>query len=92
MTDAFVRLAFSRITVWSGSLPNLIADYPIAPEYFDRFVRPQMLARTLERLMSDGPMRAAQLSGFTDVAMAMATERPSGQIAASVVLGLARKH
>ena len=89
-TDALVRLIFDRITVWSGSLPNLIADYPIAPEYFDRFVRPEMLARTLERLMSDSPSRYAQLAGFSDVATTMATDRPSGQIAANVVLSLAR--
>lgn len=84
--DMIARLAFSMIPVWSGSLPNLIAGYPIVPEYFDRFVRPAFLARLLPRLMEETPARAAQLAGFADVAGKMATDRPAGDIAAEAVM------
>jgi lipid-A-disaccharide synthase len=85
-TDPVMRLFFSMITVWSGSLPNLIAGYPIVPEYFDHFVRPSYLARLLPLLMRDGPTRQAQLAGFSDVAERMATARPAGELAAEVVM------
>ncbi len=85
-TDALVRLAFSMVTVWSGALPNLIADYPAVPEYYDRYVRPERLARELERLASDTPERFAQLAGFGHVRAAMATAKPPGNMAARIVL------
>jgi lipid-A-disaccharide synthase len=48
-----------------------------------------MLARNLERLMQPGSARQAQLDGFDKVASIMATERPSGEIGARVILELA---
>jgi len=74
------------ITSWSGLLPNLIADRPVAPEFYNRYVQPQHLARLLEQLFGDTSLRAWQKDGFAEVARRMATDRPSGEIAADVVL------
>ena len=88
--DWFARkFLMPKITIWSAALPNIIADEPVVPEYFNEFVRPGMLARSLERLMLPGSARQAQLDGFDKVALIMATERPSGEIGAQVILELA---
>nr|WP_208398082.1 lipid-A-disaccharide synthase [Brucella anthropi] len=88
--DWFARkFLMPKITIWSAALPNIIADEPVVPEYFNEFVRPGMLARNLERLMRPGSARQAQLDGFDKVASIMATEQPSGEIGARVILELA---
>ncbi|WP_309086256.1 lipid-A-disaccharide synthase [Chelativorans sp.] len=74
------------ITAWSASLPNLIAGWPVVPELINEFVRPVYLARLLPRLWADTPTRQAQREGFAEVAQALATPRPAGEIAAEVVL------
>jgi len=56
------------------------------PELYDGYVRPQYIARALETLLSDTEMRRWQLSGFEEVRRRLATDRPSGEIAAGVVL------
>lgn len=84
--DPLARIAQRFVTVWSALLPNLIADKPIAPEFYNEFVRPENLARTLEQLFADTELRAWQKSGFAEVARRMATGRPSGEIAAGVVM------
>lgn len=90
--DWFARkFLMPRITIWSAALPNIIADEPVVPEYFNEFVRPGMLARNLERLMRPGSARKAQLDGFDAVASIMSTEQPSGEIGAHVLLELAEK-
>jgi lipid-A-disaccharide synthase len=85
--DAFARMAHRLITVWSALLPNLITDKPIAPEFYNYMVRPEALARMLEQLFAGTELRAWQKAGFAEVASRMATERPSGQLAAEVVMG-----
>lgn len=85
------KFLMPRITIWSAALPNIIADEPVVPEYFNEFVRPGMLARSLERLMSPGSARQAQLEGFDDVARIMSTDQPSGEIGARVLLELIEK-
>lgn len=88
--DWFARkFLMPKITIWSAALPNIIADEPVVPEYFNEFVRPGMLARNLERLMRPGSARQAQLDGSDKVASIMATEQPSGEIGARVILELA---
>ncbi len=89
--DPLFRPIARFITTWSALLPNLIADRPVAPEFFDELVRPKMLARWLESLMGDTPLRAWQKQGFHEVVRRMATERPSGEIAAEAVLGHIRR-
>ncbi|MDN2564699.1 lipid-A-disaccharide synthase [Aquibium sp. A9E412] len=79
--------ALSRlITTWSASLPNLIADWPIVPEHYNQFLRPNILVREIEQLWADTPMRRMQKAGFAAVARALATARPTGALAADVVL------
>ncbi|WP_419693384.1 lipid-A-disaccharide synthase [Mesorhizobium muleiense] len=84
--DPVMRMAQRLVTVWSASLPNLIADRPIVPESYNEYVRPHYLARQLEALFSDTAYRAWQKDGFAEVARRMAVDRPSGDIAAGVVM------
>ncbi|UVK37048.1 lipid-A-disaccharide synthase [Mesorhizobium sp. AR10] len=84
--DPVMRMVQSLITVWSAALPNLIADRPIVPEGYNQYVRPRYLARQLEALFSDTAYRTWQKDGFAEVARRMATDKPSGDIAADVVL------
>ncbi|TIO79232.1 MAG: lipid-A-disaccharide synthase [Mesorhizobium sp.] len=79
------------VTTWSALLPNLIADRALVPEFYDQYVRPENLARQLEALFADTGMRAWQKAGFAEISRRMATERPSGEIAAEVVMGCIRK-
>ncbi len=86
--DPLARLAQRLVTVWSASLPNLVADWPIVTEYYNEHIRPQHMARAIEQLWRDTPARRAQLQGFEQVRRALRTERPSGDIAADVIAGL----
>ena len=90
-TRPLIRLMLNRIRTWSAALPNLVADYPVFPEFYDEFLRPQMLARTLERLSGDTPQRAAVLAGCDDVYDRMATERPANEVAAEIALAYAQR-
>lgn len=74
------------ITSWSALLPNLIADRPVAPEYYNQYVRPEHIARSLECLFTDTEMRAWQREGFAEVRRRLATDRPPGETAAGVVM------
>jgi lipid-A-disaccharide synthase len=86
-SDRVMRLFMGLITTWSASLPNLIVDRVIVPEYYDMFIRPGMIARQIEQLMTAASdLRRLQLNGFTEVKKSMATARRAGAIAADVVL------
>ncbi len=90
-SDRLMRLFMGLITTWSASLPNLIADKVLVPEYYDMFIRPGLMARQLEQLMTpDSDARRLQLNGFTAVKKRMATPRRPGVTAADVVLGHVR--
>lgn len=84
--DRAAQLIQSMVTVWSASLPNLIADRPVVQEFYNQYVRPGTLARTMEALLSHTHARAWQLEGFAEIRRRMATERPSGELAAQSVL------
>jgi lipid-A-disaccharide synthase len=84
--DPIARLAERYITVWSAALPNLIADEVVVPEFYDRFVRPEYLARYLESLFTDTEQRRWQRTGFAEIRRRMATARPSGILAAEAVI------
>ena len=58
------------------------------PEHFHEFVRPEHLARRLERLLTDTPERAAQMAGFGEIRQAMSIDRPPGEAAAEIVARL----
>ncbi len=87
-TDRVMRLARSMIKIWTASLPNLIADQVVVPEYIDEMIRPGLIARQIEALARPGAAREAQLHGFELVRERIATERPSGELAAERVLSL----
>ncbi|BCG94542.1 lipid-A-disaccharide synthase [Mesorhizobium sp. 131-2-1] len=85
--DAVARLVMPHlISVWSALLPNLISDRALVPEFYNRYVVPENLARQLETLFADTGVRAWQKDGFAEIARRMVTGRPSGDIAAEVVL------
>lgn len=90
--DPIARVAMPRLVkVWSALLPNLIADRALVPEFYTPYIVPENLARQLEGLCGDTGLRAWQKDGFAEIGRRMATARPSGEIAAEVVLRLARK-
>lgn len=76
------------ITSWTVSLPNLVADRVVVPEYLNDQLRPARIARHLKQLLADTSERAAQLDGFGTVIERLETRRPSGEIAAEVVMGI----
>ncbi|WP_395446762.1 lipid-A-disaccharide synthase [Aminobacter sp. UC22_36] len=84
--DTLARMIQSLVTVWSAALPNLIADRPVVQESYNQYVRPQWMARYVEGLFEDGGLRRWQKDGFAEIVRRMATDRPSGEIAAEAVL------
>jgi lipid-A-disaccharide synthase len=84
--DSIARAVRGLVKVWTASLPNLIADQVIVPEYIDDMIRPGLIARQLEQLARPGPVREGQLHGFELVRERMHTERPSSELAAERVL------
>lgn len=84
--DWLVTLLHEKIRIWTAALPNLIADFPVVPEYFNKSIRPGTLTRWFERLSRDTPQRAAMLDGFAIVQQRMATDSPPGEKAAEIVL------
>jgi lipid-A-disaccharide synthase len=79
------------VASWTASLPNLIADAPVVPEFYNAHVRASMLARHVEALVSPGLVRSAMLDGYTKIRDAMVTQSPSGRMAAEIVLRYAEK-
>ena len=79
------------ISAWTAAMPNFVVGHPLVPEHFHEFVRPEMLARRLARLMTDTPERRAQLEGFDEIRKLMAVDRAPGEAAAEIVLGLVAK-
>ena len=87
--DLFSRLFITRlITIWSASLPNIIDDTPVIPEFFNEFVRAGMLCRQIERLLEDGLVRQAQIDDFERIITKMHTDKPAGEMGADVLLEL----
>lgn len=84
--DPLARFVLRLVIIWSAALPNLIADRTVVMEAYNELVQPGWLARHLEGLIADTGYRRWQKDGFAEVARRMATERPSGEIAAGVVL------
>ncbi len=84
--DPLARFVLRVITIWSAALPNLIADRTVVMEAYNELVQPGWLARHIEGLFADTGYRRWQKDGFAEVARRMATERPSGEIAAEIVM------
>ncbi|WP_455477405.1 lipid-A-disaccharide synthase [Bartonella sp. B41] len=90
--DLFSKLfILPKITLWSAALPNIIADEPVVPEYFNEFLRPGMLARQIEQLLQNPLLRRVQLDSFEIVKQKMETKEPSGAVAAQKVVSLLQK-
>ncbi|WP_142417091.1 lipid-A-disaccharide synthase [Bartonella massiliensis] len=87
--DFFSKLfIFPKMMLWSAALPNIIADRPIVPEYLNELIRPGMLARQIEQLLSNSLLRQAQLDAFEGVEQKMKTEVPSGVVGAQTIITL----
>ncbi len=84
--DWIMRRFSGMITAWSGALPNLITDEPLIPEYYDHTIRPGMLARRLEQLLTDGPARQLQSTGFARVWDLLSVSEPPADAGARIVL------
>ncbi len=85
-TDWLIGLMLRRLKIWTAALPNLIADYPVVPEFFNQMARPELLGRWAGRLAAQTPERQAALQGFSLVEAAMITEAPSGHQGAYLLL------
>lgn len=86
--DPLAKLIMQRVTTWTAALPNIIADYPAINEYINESVRPGLVARRLERLMSNSNERYQMLADFDRVRELMQTDRPPADMAAIAVLNL----
>lgn len=89
--DPVAKLMMGQLTAWTGALPNFIVDYPVINEYINESVRPGLIARRLERLMSNSPERNGMIAAFDQVRSAMKTDKPAGGPAAELVLQSATK-
>ncbi|MGO8632086.1 lipid-A-disaccharide synthase, partial [Rhizobium ruizarguesonis] len=77
-----IRLLAPRIKVWTGALPNIIADYVVVPEYLNEIVRGASLARWMERLSAETFQLKAMNEGYDLVWQRMQNETPHGEHAA----------
>lgn len=89
--DWIAKLMTRKIKTWTGALPNLIADYPVIPEYLNEVVRPGSLARWAVRLSHDTLQRRAMLEGFDLVHSRMRGERSPGDKAADVIIDMLKQ-
>jgi len=89
--DWLITLMSKRIKIWSGALPNLIADYPVVPEYINEVVRAGSLCRWAERLSNNTAQRRAMLEGFDLAWQRLQVPVPPGEAAAGVVLDVLEK-
>ena len=85
-SDWLITLISKRIKIWSGALPNLIADYAVVPEYINDVVRPGSLCRWAERLSSDTTQHRAMMEGFDLTWQRLQVPVPPGEAAAGAVL------
>ncbi|WP_454849343.1 lipid-A-disaccharide synthase [Rhizobium binxianense] len=90
-TDWIMRFLTSGIKTWTGALPNLIADYPVVPEYLNEVIRGASLARWMERLSADTLQLRAMIEGYELVWQRMQTEKPPGEHAAEILLDVLKK-
>ncbi|WP_342343662.1 lipid-A-disaccharide synthase [Martelella limonii] len=84
--DFIGRMLLDKITIWSASLPNIIADQPLVPEYFNNTMRAGALARWMELLTRDSHQRRGMIEGFERVISLMETDVPPGERAAAIIL------
>ena len=74
----FVRLAHF-------ALVNLLAGRALVPELLQRQASPERMAEEIERLLEDGPARAAQLQGLEEVRASLGAPGAPRRVAEEVV-------
>ncbi|RFC62411.1 lipid-A-disaccharide synthase [Fulvimarina endophytica] len=74
------------VTAWTTALPNFIVGHPLVAEHFHETVRPEHLARRIQRLITDTPERRAQIEGFRTIRERMAIDRSPGEAAAEIIV------
>lgn len=77
-TYALVRPIFRLRHV---CIVNILAGRPVVPELLQGSARPQALAEAAERLLEDGPARAAVLDGYRDVRARLGAWPPAPRVA-----------
>ncbi len=88
-TDFFTPFLAHRIKVWSAALPNLIADYPVVPEYVNLTLRSDRLARWAVRLSdSQSLARDAMLEGYESIWQKMEPPEAPSVASAKAILKL----
>lgn len=81
------------VKVQYASLPNLILNQGLIPEFLQERCNPAELADAVGRLLQDEAARQAQIDGGAEVARRLGRGGPSpSEIAASVVLDYAANH
>ncbi len=90
-TDWIFTMLSRRVKTWTGALPNLIADYPVVPEYLNEVVRAGSMLRWAERLSADTTERRAMLEGYALVQQRLATELPPGETGAAILLDVLKR-
>ncbi|TPW33033.1 lipid-A-disaccharide synthase [Martelella alba] len=88
--DVIGRFLLKKIVIWSASLPNIIADRPLVPEYFNDTMRAGALARWMELLSADTLQRKLMLDGFDTVWHTMSSDVAPGRKAAQILLDYAK--
>ena len=88
--DALERQVARAITSWAIAMPNILADRVVMPEVVNELVRPERMARLLERLAVPSPERNAQLEGFAEVRRRLRTDERPASLAATRILALAK--
>jgi lipid-A-disaccharide synthase len=79
-------LARLLVRVAHVALVNLIAGRAVVPELLQHRASPRRMAAELERLLHDGPARAAQLQGFAEVRSRLGAPGASRRVAEEIDL------
>lgn len=88
ITHAFIR-GFGLLKVPYVSLPNLLADRELVPEFLQARAVPEVMGEAMLKLLEDPAARAAQVEGFK--ALAGVLRRDADAHAAEAVLALASR-
>ena len=88
--DPIAWFAAARLlTTWSAALPNIIADRPISPEYYNGGLVVGVLARQMEQMADAGRgVRAVMMDGYAEVRRRMAVDGAPSDNAARIVAGV----